>query len=546
MKVLESAAQMESSAETITVEPATASVKLASPRFLAFLLAQFLGVVNDNAFRVTLILFVLSMVTGEARQVRYSSLATALIPLPYILFSPLAGYLADRFPKHRVLLWTKAPEIISMLLAAVGFYLRSLPFLYFVLFLVASRAAFFSPAKFGILPEILSDAGISAGNGILELVSDIAILAGSLLGVYAYTLFASNLANAGLVYVAIAGLGTVAILFVPRTPSGHPGAEFAWNVLRSFGRDYAEVRGNPTLFYTLVGIAWFGFIASFFLTVIPVFGKNELNLDQTGVGLLFALLAIGIGMGAVAAGRLSRGHVEIGLVPIGSAGITIFSFLLARAGTGRVVPLFELPRDAALDIVMIGFSSGFFVIPLNALLQQRSPAGMKGRLIAFANVLMFGAILIAAGVPWILTSVFRLSIREVIFFAAIVTLVGTVYVLRRLPDFLTRFLVWVLTNTLYRLRTVGAENQPKGGALLVANHVSMADGFLVSGSTSRFIRFLAYREYYEMKAINWYFRLTHTIPVAANDPPERTRRRSSARAKRSVMATWCAFSPRGR
>ncbi len=264
--------------------------------------------VNDNAFRVALILFVLSMVTGEARQVRYSSLATALIPLPYILFSPLAGYLADRFPKHRVLLWTKAPEIISMLLAAVGFYLRSLPFLYFVLFLVASRAAFFSPAKFGILPEILSDAGISAANGILELVSDIAILVGSLLGVYAYSLFASNLANAGLVYVAIAGLGTVAILFVPRTPSGHPGAEFAWNVLRSFGRDYAEVRGNPTLFYTLVGITWFGFIASFFLTVIPVFGKSELGLDRTGVGLLFALLAIGIGMGAVAAGRLSRGH----------------------------------------------------------------------------------------------------------------------------------------------------------------------------------------------------------------------------------------------
>ncbi len=252
---------MESAAETIFAPPTAVNVKLGSPRFLAF--AQFLGVVNDNAFRVTLILFVLSIVTGEARQVRYSSLATALIPLPYIFFSPVAGYLADRFPNHRVLLWTKAPEVISMLLATVGFYLRSIPFLYFVLFLVASRTAFFLPTKFGILPEILSDAGISAGNGILELVSDIAILVGSLLGVYAYSLFSSNLASAGLMYIAIASLGTVAILFVPRTPGGHRGAEFAWNVLRSFGRDYAEVHGNPTLLYTPVGIAWFGFIGSF-------------------------------------------------------------------------------------------------------------------------------------------------------------------------------------------------------------------------------------------------------------------------------------------
>ena len=511
---------MTPSGDTASSQSASTAIGIASPRFLAFLTAQFLGNANDNAFKVTLILFVLSIVRGEARQVRYSSLATALVPIPFLLFSPIAGYLSDRFPKHRVLLWAKAPEILAMVLATIAFSLRSIPFLFFVLFLIATRNAFFSPAKFGILPEVFADAGISAANGVLEMVSDLAILLGSLLGVYVYSLFESNLTNAGLVFVVIACLGTIAILFVPRAPAGNREAAFGWNIFSSFGRDYAEVRGNPTLYYTLVGITWFGFIASFFVTVIPVFGKNELHLDEARVGLLFALLSIGVGIGAVVAGRLSRGHVEIGLVPIGSVGTTIFSLLLASSGAGRIVPMLRLPLDAAIDILMIGFSSGFFIIPLNAMLQQRAPAGMKGRLVAFANVLCYGAILLAAGVPWLLTSALGFSIRQVIFFVTILTVGGTIYVVRRLPDFLVRLLIWLLTNTIYRIRVVGEENQPKAGALLVGNHVSLIDGFLVGASTSRMVRFLAYRQYFEMKSISWFLRATHAIPVSADDSKE--------------------------
>ncbi len=511
---------MELPGDTASAQSVTVKVGIGSPRFIAFLVAQFLGTANESAFRVTLILFVLAIVSGETRQVRYSSIATALVPLAYLVVSPMAGYFTDRFPKHRVLLWTKAPEIAAMALATAGFYLRNLQFLYVVLFLIAARGAFFSPAKFGILPDVFEDGALSSANGILELVSDLAILIGSLVGVYVYSLFSSNLTNAGLLFLAIACVGTLAIVFAPRAPAGHQQAQFAWNVFSSFGRDYAEVRDNPTLYYTLVGIAWFGFIASFFLTVVPVFGKNELAMDETRVGLLFALLSIGLGLGAVVAGRVSRGHVEIGLVPLGSVGITIFSFLLAASGTARVVPIVGLPADAAIAIMMIGFSAGFFIIPLNSLLQQRAPAGMTGRLVAYGNVLQYGAILIAAGVPWLLTSVLGLSIRQVIFFAAVVTLCGTLYVGWRLPDFLVRLIVWVLTNTIYRVRVVGEENQPKGGALLVGNHVSLVDSFIVSGTTSRMVRYFCYRLYYEMKAINWYFRLTHAIPISKDDPKE--------------------------
>ena len=511
---------MEVPGEAAPDQTSKFEVQLNSPRFLAFLAAQFLGVVNDNAFRVTLILFMLSIVIGETRQVRYSSFSTALFQIPFLLFSPFAGYLTDRFAKHRVLVWTKVPEIAWMALATVGFYFRSLPFLYFVLFLTAARTAFFAPSKYGILPEIFADSELSAANGVVELVNDLAVLFGSLFGVYLYSLYSSNLEHAGLLLVAIAVIGTVAVMFVPRAPAGNANADFQWNILRSFRRDYAEVRANSVLFYALIGIAWFGFIAAFFFTVVPVFGRNELGLDEPQVGLLFALLSIGVGIGAVLAGWLSRGHVEIGLVPLGSLGITIFSLLLADSGGGRLVPFFRLPLDAGVAILMIGVFGGIFFVPLQSMLQQRAPAGMKGRVVAFSNVLMYGAILLAAGVPSFLTGVLGMSGRQVILFAAFVTLGGTIYVVRMLPDFLARLVLWLLANTIYRIRVLGAENQPKGGALLVGNHVSYVDPIILSATTSRMIRNLCQREYYEKRLLNWYFRINHVIPISAHDTRE--------------------------
>jgi acyl-[acyl-carrier-protein]-phospholipid O-acyltransferase / long-chain-fatty-acid--[acyl-carrier-protein] ligase len=504
-----------------SAQPGALDVKITSPRFLAFLAAQFLGAINDSAFKMALVLFVISIVSEEARQVRYSSIATALVPIPFLLFSPNAGYLADRFPKHRVLLWTKVPEIVAMALATIGFYLHSIPFLFFVLFFTSTQSAFFSPAKFGILPEIFADADISAVNGVLELTSDVAALLGSVLGVYVFSLFASNLSHAGMVFLVIAGVGTVAILFVPHAPSGDPQAKFVWNVFNSFERDYAEVRYNPTLYYTVIGLTWFGFLGTFLVTTIPVFGRSELGLSGGQVGLLFALLSIGVGVGSVIAGSLSHNRVEIGLVPIGSVGITVFSLLLAGSGGGHIVPILGLPLDTSLDLILLGIGSGLFYIPLNSMLQQRAPVGMKGRLVAFANVLRYSAILLAAGVPWLLSSGFGLSIRQQFLFIAVLTLGGSVYVVYKLPDFLVRLIVWALTNIIYRIRTVGAENQPKAGALLVVNHVSMVDGFLICGSTSRMVRFLAYREYFEYKPFNWYFRMTHAIPVSEYDSREK-------------------------
>jgi len=515
-------------------------VGIKSPRFLAFLMAQALGAANDNALLVLLLMMVVS---GEAREVRHARLATALFPIPFLLFSPLAGYLSDRFAKHRVLLWTKCPEVLVMTLATIGFALRSIPFLFVVLFLSATRSAFFSPAKYGTLPEVFEDKDISEANGILELTTDLAIVAGSIAGVYVYSVFQQHLVHAGIVLVVVACLGAVAIAFAPKAPAGNRGAHFAWNVLTSFHSDLAEVGPGSTLYYTVVGIAWFAFLGSFFLTVVPLFGTSVLHLSQPRTGLLLAMLLVGVGLGAVIAGRLSGKHVEIGLVPLGSLGITVFTLMLARSGAGRTIHLLAIPYDTALDLFLLGFSGGFFIIPLSALLQQRAPAGMKGRLLAFVNVLSFSAVLIAAALSWLLTGPFGMMTRQATLVVALLTLAGSIYVLRMLPDFLVRLVIWLITNTIYRIRTVGEENIPTQGALLVANHVSWVDALLVAASTDRMVRFLMFRPYYEWRGLHWFFDMMHVIPVAADDPPEKTAD-SLERARQEIRRghTVCIFA----
>ncbi len=497
-------------------------IGLASPRFWSFLVAQFLGAANDNAFKVTILLLILATVPDEATQVLYASSATAFFPIPFLLFSPIAGYLADRFPKHRVLFWTKVPEIAAMGLATAGFAAASLPLLLFALFLMATHSAFFSPAKYGIFPEVFDNKDLSLANGILELATNLAILVGSIAGVYVYSLFKATLVSAGLTYVAVAVAGTAAVSFAPRAVAGNPRAEFAWNVLASVRQDWQETKKRPVLVYTLLGIAYFGFLGALFLTLIPVFGKNVLHLPEENAGILLAVLSIGIAGGAVVAGRLSRGHVEIGLVPLGSLGISLCAFDLGLFGDGSWRLPLGLPARAALDLVLLGFASGCFIVPLNSLLQQRSPEGMKGRLIAFSNVLTFTAVLCAAVVPWLLTGVLGLTTSQVILFSAFLTVGGSLYVMNLLPDFLVRLVLWLLTNTIYRVRTVGEENLPREGALFVANHTSWVDFLLIGGACDRMIRFLMFRAYYEWPALNWFFRRMGAIPVAGGDPPRKT------------------------
>jgi len=494
--------------------------RLLSPRFVSFLTAQFLGAANDNAFKMTLTLVVLATVAGETAQLRFNSLATFLFPLPFLLLSPLAGFLADRYSKDRMVGLTKAPEILAMALAVVAFGVGSLPMLLGVLFLMAAQSAFFSPAKYGLLPEAFAHEKLSMANGVLNMTTNLAILVGSVAGVVLFTRFRDEPTHIGWTLLAVAALGTLAGFYVPRTSPGSRAAAFEWNPLRSSLDNWRLVRDRPELVHTLVGIAYFSFLGSAFLTVIPVYGKNVLGLGETGAGMMLMVLSVGIAVGSIVAGRLSQGRVEIGLVPLGSIGLTVFSLGLAFASPGGVSLFQGLPLSVTVLLLFLGLSAGFYIVPLNALLQQRSPEGTKGRLIAFSNVLSFSAVMIAAALSLVMTTIRGVNTQHIVLVLALLTLGATVYILTLLPNFLVRLVLYLLTNTLYRIEVHGDENIPAGGALFVANHVSWVDGLLVGSASDRMIRFLMYRGYYEAGALNWFFRKMGVIPIARTDTAE--------------------------
>ena len=496
------------------------TARLSTPRFLSFLTAQFLGAANDNAFKMTLTLFVLATVAGETAQLRFTSLATFLFPLPFLLLSPLAGYLADRYSKDRMVGLTKAPEILAMALAVVAFTASSLPMLLGVLFLMAAQSTFFSPAKYGLLPEAFAHEKLSMANGVLNMTTNLAILVGSVAGVVLFANFRDEPSHIGWILLAVAALGTLAAFYVPRTSPGSRSAVFEWNPLRSSLDNWRLVRDRPELVHTLVGIAYFSFLGSAFLTVIPVYGKNVLGLGETGAGMMLMVLSVGIAVGSIVAGRLSQGRVEIGLVPLGSIGLTVFSLGLALVRPGGPSLLQGLPLSVTVLLLLLGLSAGFYIVPLNALLQQRSPEGTKGRLIAFSNVLSFSAVIMAAVLSLVMTTIKGVNTQHIVLVLAFLTLGATVYILTLLPNFLVRLVLYLLTNTFYRIEVHGDENIPQGGALFVANHVSWVDALLVGTASDRMIRFLMYRGYYEARPLRGLFKKMSVIPIARGDTAE--------------------------
>ena len=479
-----------------------------------------MGAANDNAFKIALSLFLLAHLPDEASQVRAASLAQFLFPLPFLLFSPLAGFLADRYGKGRMIFFTKFPEVLAMSLAIVAFGSGSPALLMGALFLMALQSAFFSPVKYGLLPESLESRDLSMGNGILQMTTNLAILLGTAAGVFIYEHFDNRPEQIGVTLLCVALIGTVAALYVPRTPAGSSTARFETNPWRSFRSNWVEARRDPALFQSLLAIAYFWLLGALFLTIIPIFARNVLGTSVRNSGFMLMILSLGIAGGSLLAGHLSRGRVELGLVPLGSLGLTLFTIDLAVFGE-LGIQWFGFPIRAGADLLLLGLSAGLFIVPLNAVLQQRSPEGGKGRMIAFSNLLTFSAVLLAAAIPWLATDLLGWGSRQIVLAAGLVTGLVTLYIVSLLPDFLVRLVLWLLTNTIYRIRVSGDENLPSGGGLLVVNHVSWVDALLVGASCARRISFLMYRPLYEQRPFHWFFKRMGVIPVSARDSPER-------------------------
>jgi acyl-[acyl-carrier-protein]-phospholipid O-acyltransferase/long-chain-fatty-acid--[acyl-carrier-protein] ligase len=465
---------------------------------------QFLNAFNDNVYKLVVSLLAVSIGAQSGKGGTYLSISGFIFILPFLLFSSYAGQMADRWEKRTVVIITKAIEIAAMIFALFALLSGSIEWMLAVLFFTATQAAIFSPAKYGIVPELVPERQLARANGLLEMSTFVAIILGTVVGSFLAGTWKNEVHYIGIFLVAVAILGTLASLRIARTPAPAVVRPFSWNPFGDVFTGLGTLAHDRTMLLSVLGTTYFWFLGALFQMILLLFGAEALHANETEIGLLMASLAIGIGVGSMAAGRLSGEKVEPGLVPIGAFGIAFGSFALAFG-----------PQTLAISsalLIFTGFMSGLFVVPLNAMLQHRPHADEKGRILATANFVNTVGIMFASAVVWGLHEQLHMSAAHVIACSAALTLVATAFALYTAPDFTVRFIFWFLTHVVYAVKLHGKENVPqRGPALLVANHVSYVDGFLIGSGIQRFVRFMVGEVWY--KKFEPIFKLFHAIPV---------------------------------
>ncbi|HRE54448.1 MAG TPA: MFS transporter [Candidatus Competibacter sp.] len=496
-------------------------------RFLPFFVTQFLGAFNDNVFKNALIIMIAFQVAANdpARSNLLANLSAGLFVLPFFLFSATAGQLSDKFEKSRYIRWVKLLEIAIMSGAAFGFVTGNTPLLIGLLFLMGAQSTLFGPAKYSILPQHLKPEELVGGNAWIEMATNLAILLGTMLGGILIARQQGAYWVAGAV-VSLAVLGYLSSRSIPTAPPAAPDLKINWNPLTETWRILKFTHQNFTVFQSVLGISWFWFLGSVYLAQLPNYSKLTLGGGEPVVTLLLTLFAVGIGIGSLLCERLSGRMVELGLVPFGSIGLTLFGVDLFFATPAPPAPGGELlgvwafltqPGSwrVVLDIVLIGVFGGIYIVPLYALVQQRSEPTHLSRVIAGNNIInavfMVAAALIAVG---LLDQ--GLSIPQLLLVMAIFNAAVAVYIFTLVPEFLMRFIVWILVNIVYRLRTQGLEHVPdQGPALVVCNHVSLMDALVVGGCCRRPVRFVMDHQIFKTPGLNFVFRTAGAIPIAS-------------------------------
>jgi len=498
---------------------------LKEKRFGPLFGTQFLGAFNDNLYKnalVVLLTFQAAQWTTLAPEL-LGNLAAGIFILPFFLFSATAGQLADKYDKATLARFSKLLEILIMGIAAVGFALHSLAWLLAALFLLGLQSTQFGPVKYAILPQHLHDDELVGGNALIEAGTFVSILIGTLAG----GLLAGSVAQP--MWIAVGGLAVAVLGYfysrgIPEAPPPAPELRINWNPLSETWRSINFARGNRSVFLSILGASWFWLYGALFLAQFPAYTKNVLGGGETMVTLLLAIFTVGIGVGSLLCERMSGKHVEIGLVPFGSIGLTLFGIDLYFASPVGLVgttaheltALLSLPAvwRVLFDLLMLGMFGGFFIVPLYALVQSRSEPAHRARIIAANNILnalfmVVGALGAAAALGA------GLSIPALFGIAALLNAAVAVYIYGLVPEFLLRFVAWLLVKAVYRLRSEGVEHIPLNGpALLVANHVSFADAVILMGASPRPIRFVMDHRIFRTPLLGFVFRHCGAIPIA--------------------------------
>ena len=506
---------------------------LASRSFMGLLITQFLGALNDNMFRWLVVPIGKEMV-GHEHAATALSFGLACFVVPYILLAAPAGYLADRFDKRRVIVGCKVAEIVVMALGMAAIWSGNLYLMFAVVALMGAQSALFGPSKLGSIPELVHARCLSAANALVGLTTVVAIVLGTIAGNLLYwqsrPLGTHNLWLAAAALLSVAVAGWLASMQIRRLPPANPARRFPFNFPAQTVRDLRTLASSRSLLRAALGTSFFWALAALAQVNVDAYAIKELGVQQNYVGPLLGALALGVGCGSVLAGVWSAGRVELGIVPIGAGIIAISSMLLFGVPSPSAVSLFDAYGLTCVCLFFLGTGAGLFDVPLQAFLQQRSPDQSRGVVLAATNFLTFSGMLVSAGVFWFFSNVLHLSARQIFLVAGVATLPVFVYIVWLLPGATVRFVVWLLSRTIYRVRVENMNVLPeKGGALLVVNHVSWIDGVLLTITSSRPVRMVVWEDYVKGWWISWLAREMQAIPISGS-------RKSVVAAVRSVRA----------
>jgi len=499
-------------------------------RFAPFFWTQFAGAANDNLFKFAFTVMVTYQLSvGWLPPAMAGLVIGALFILPFLLFSATAGQLTDKYDKTVMIRFVKNLEIAIMAIAAWGFVTDQVAILLLCTFLMGVHSTLFGPVKFALLPQVLNERELTGGNGMVEMGTFVAILMGNVVGGLLVAIPNVGHETVAVACVAMAIVGRVVAGFIPKAPATDPGLTINWNPISETLRNLKLAHGNLVVFRSLLGISWMWFFGAVFLSQFPSLAKEVLHGNEQVASLLLVVFSIGIGTGSLLCEVMSRRHVEIGLVPLGAIGMSVFAVDLYFASSG--LPASEVMGLGAFmaqpahwrvmaDLALLSLFAGLYSVPMYALIQLRSQATHRARIIAANNILnalfMIGSSVIAGA---LLKSGF--TIPQIFLFTGLANAVVAFYIFMLVPEYLLRFVAWVLSHFIYRFKVNGDEHIPTtGAAILVCNHVSFIDAVLLMAASPRPIRFIMDHQIFKVPVLGWLFKLAKAIPIAprAQDP----------------------------
>jgi 1-acyl-sn-glycerol-3-phosphate acyltransferase len=505
-------------------------------RFSPVFWTQFFGAFNDNIFKNALVIFITirDFSIGGVSSQQMVALCGGIFILPFFLFSATGGQLADKVSKSRLMMWIKVWEILVMAIGAYGFLSGSLLLLLVTLFFMGLHSAFFGPVKYSILPQLLRKDELVSGNAYVEMGTFLAILLGTILGgaLIAHSQYGTWLVGVAVLIVAVLGWYS-SMRLVPLAPVA-PALRLQLNPVVPTWQSVKRITQTRSIFLSILGISWFWFFGAAILSILPAYCKDFLHGDEALITLFLALFSVGIGIGSILCGRLSARKLELGLVPLGSLGISLFSFELFLAGrpdalvassAGHVTILGLLASAGGwrivIDLLLLAIFGGFFIVPLYTLIQQRSEETERSRIIAGNNILN-ALFMVVAALLLVLLFHLNFTIPQIFLILALLNLGVATYIYTVLPEFLFRFLCWVIAKVMYRLQFIGRDNLPVDGpAVLVCNHVSLVDWLIIASACPRPIRFVMHHSFLSIPLTRRIFKDAKVIPIAGTrEAPE--------------------------